>query len=449
MGVVFDGSEALKVSGPSGLSGMSACTWACWLYLNEYPSTVDGVLALHDSGGSNFLKALYLFKNGSAYELVAQISYSGTPKLAAALCPPVGEWHHIAFRWASAVNSGLPEVFVDGVDATSRTDSGSGSPNDSDTGPLTVGAARLAAWLYMVGAVYDAAIWDSRLTDGQIASLAAGTERPSDLGATWYSTLSGPDGEAVQVGDEGLDDLGDGPNDLDTIVGTPVYFADPNDEPPVPASADKVKVKVGGLEVISLRIAGTVGGVVPLMAAGMNGPGLGRLRYVAADATLAWRAPFSLNYGAPVDVSADGIYVLTDGGDVDKWFRVEVVAACLPADDEEELVQLRDISNNDVASHDVTASESSEGDVEIWTFSVVNESTERVHDLRAWLATANSHLSLSANGSTWTGPNNEADGIALGDLSPSETASLYVRRSIQASTASDPSVLAHVRFSYG
>lgn len=209
---------------------------------------------------------------------------------------------------------------------------------------------------------------------------------------------------------------------------------------PAPAShADALRITVSGVEVQHLRVAGTVPGVVPLLAAGRNGPGQGRLRTSAAGDALAWRAPGSATWGAWCSVPADGDYLLLDGDDLDCWLRVEVHTAYLVGS-AEAIVALADRWTNAVAQADVTAAEAAAGDVLEYALTLTNAGTQTL-DVVAWLDATTAALELSADGVSWSAPTDEASAVALGTLAPAATATLHLRRTIAAAADSDPDIL--------
>lgn len=208
-------------------------------------------------------------------------------------------------------------------------------------------------------------------------------------------------------------------------------------------NADALRIAVSAVEVRHLTAIGAVPGVVLGLAAARNGPGTGRLRYTSAG--LAWRAPGSSRWGAAVDVSAGGEFLLEDGGDRDKWVRATVHASHLVLSAEAE-VHLAD--RYGAWLDDVAAAEAAAGDVEIQTLMLSNAGDATLGNVHAWLAAGTSDLELSGDLANWYTATVEADGVSLGDLAPAASVPLYVRRTIAAGAAADPKVLALVRLGF-
>ncbi|HUU97011.1 MAG TPA: hypothetical protein VM487_14825, partial [Phycisphaerae bacterium] len=73
---------------------------------------------------------------------------------------------------------------------------------------------------------------------------------------------------------------------------------------------------------------------------------------------------------------------------------------------------------------------------------------ETVSKIRVWLDPAVSGLEISHDDVTYVSPTTEANALELGDLAPSGTATLYLRRTIAAEAEADPKVLNHLRHSF-
>jgi hypothetical protein len=210
---------------------------------------------------------------------------------------------------------------------------------------------------------------------------------------------------------------------------------------------DALRVRTsGGVEIPSLTAVGAIPGVVPLAAAGQNGPGTG---YVRCDGNgrLAWKAPGSNTYGELVTVAADGSYLLEDGEDRDAWLRVQVRTAFLPSTPAEAQVLLGD-RYNALGPDDVTSAEASAGLVETTTFQLYNAGAHRVDALKAWLDASVSGIELSTDGSSWSTPTTEGAALAFGNVNPGSFATLHVRRSVVAGAASNARITNILRFSW-
>jgi hypothetical protein len=203
-------------------------------------------------------------------------------------------------------------------------------------------------------------------------------------------------------------------------------------------NADSLRISVAGAEVIHLTVAGTVPGVVPLLAAARNGPGVARLRTSADAAAIAWQAPGAATWGEWVPVPADGEYHLP-AADLNCWLRVRVYTAHLVASAEAE-VPLADRYTNAVAQADVTAEEAAAGDVLDYAPTLTNAG-EAAMTVRAWLDPAAVGLEISADGLAWSAPTSESAAIAVATLAPEASAALHVRRTISSGAESDPRVL--------
>ena len=198
-----------------------------------------------------------------------------------------------------------------------------------------------------------------------------------------------------------------------------------------------------------LSVVGTIPGVVPLAVAGRNGPGLATIRSGPNGTELSFRAPGSNTFGADVDCSADGTYLLEDGEDASKWLRIQVYADYLPNGAEEGGVQLADRYEIDYYLDDVDASEASAGDVESFGIELVNVSLVGLSNLKIWIDPASPYLEIQ-DGAGWVSPISEADALELGDVGAGSSTyiTVTIRRTIPANSESDPEVLSllHVSF---
>ncbi|MCP4249173.1 MAG: DUF11 domain-containing protein [bacterium] len=210
---------------------------------------------------------------------------------------------------------------------------------------------------------------------------------------------------------------------------------------------DAIRLELFGGSVESLWVVTEFRGVAVRFAAGLNGPGVGRLRSTGDGTALSWRAPGSATFGVDVDCSADGEYVLCDGEDPDKYVRLEVWAAHLSPGSAAAAVVLRDVFGNAVGYSDVAAAEAAAGDVATYTITVRNASAAYMHRVLFWLDPSVVDLEISPNGSAWSAPTTEATAITLGDLAPGATATLHLRRTISVGADSDPDILNLLQYS--
>lgn len=219
--------------------------------------------------------------------------------------------------------------------------------------------------------------------------------------------------------------------------------------------ADQLKIKIGSTEVTHLVATGAVPGTTILFAAAKNGTGSGRLR-TDADGLVSWRAPGSSTYG-PGQTGEDGTWLLYDGEDRSKWVRIQIWEDYLPTGPQEADVLLADIFG-EIAGADTTASQATAGQVVTTTVTLENISTSVLSGLKVWLngnASAGfrdvlswilkrpsrgslSVISISDDDITYVTPLTEADGIALGDIGPGDTVTLYVKRTVTAGSSYDP-----------
>jgi len=216
----------------------------------------------------------------------------------------------------------------------------------------------------------------------------------------------------------------------------------------VATKGDAIRIMDSGNEVQQLHAVGTIHGVAIRQAAGACGPGIGRLASEGNGSLLRWRAPGSSTAGPSVDVSAGGQFLLLDGDDASAWLRIQVYTDFLLATPQAADVHLTDVFNNAVAADNVSASEASAGDVSTWTLTLRNDSDEMVTDITVWIDDDTDGVEISDDGSTWVSPTTEAAGLDLGDLVASAEATLHIRRTIAASSASDPDVTSLLHYSF-
>jgi hypothetical protein len=216
-------------------------------------------------------------------------------------------------------------------------------------------------------------------------------------------------------------------------------------------NADILHIESASVDVQQLTAVGAVPGVAPLLAAARNGPGVGQLLSGSDGRSIAWRAPGSDIFGPPVFCVPDGVYDLLDGEDSDKFIRVDVYGDHAAAGSQAQIL-LTDVYNNALAGSDVTAAEAAAGNVAAWSVTLRNAGLEAIAAVRAWLdAASDPAVSLSPDGSTWSQPDNDADGVTIGSLAASQSATLYLQRMLVANSPFDPKrrVIIHVAFDGG
>lgn len=212
------------------------------------------------------------------------------------------------------------------------------------------------------------------------------------------------------------------------------------------ARGDALRLKLSGVEVNQMLVVGAIPGVYPLAAAARNGTGTGTIQSTGDGTLLSWKAPGSATAGTPIPASVDGSYLLQDGVDLDKWLRVQVVAAYLVSAGSAQ-VTLRD-SYNGLGPDDVTAAEATAGSVETLEVTMSNDSGRGISRLVAWIDAAVSDLEISDDGAAWVSPTSEAAGLAFPDLAAGATDIIHLRRTIGAAAGSDTGVLNHLHFAW-
>jgi len=218
--------------------------------------------------------------------------------------------------------------------------------------------------------------------------------------------------------------------------------------PAVATGPDALRMEVASAGTQHLHWMGTLDGVAITHVGGRNGPGTGHIQSDGTGSKLSWKAPGSSTYGTGVDCSAGGNFILCDGDDPDKFVRIAVTASRLPTSNDEAIVLLADVYNNDVASDDVSASEASAGDVETYTITLANDSTDKLLYVKVWIDSGVSNIEISDDGASWVTPTTEGTALSFGTIVVSGTDTLHVRRTIGAAAGSDPNVLTHLHASF-
>ena len=213
-------------------------------------------------------------------------------------------------------------------------------------------------------------------------------------------------------------------------------------------NADALRIEVDSVEVHHLTMVGTVPGVVPLLAAARNGSGIGKLLCGDPGTLLSWRAPGSETFGDAFDCSTDGTYVLCDGEDPDKWIRVSVRDEYAVAGSQADVL-LADVYNNAIGGEDVTEEEAEAGCQTVWNLTLRNAGDEAISAVLVWCgAGCDPGTELSVDGTQWSRPTTEAEGVYIAQLDAGETAPLHVRRTIGAGETCDPKRLVHLDFAF-
>lgn len=209
-----------------------------------------------------------------------------------------------------------------------------------------------------------------------------------------------------------------------------------------------LELSISSIELEHLDVLGTVPGVIPLLAAARNAPGMARLRTTGDGTDLQFKAPGSATWGPVVTVTANGEYLAHDGDDFDKWLRVYAYLPYLPDGHAESRVMLNQRYGVGIADDDVTASEASAGDVATYQITMTNNWTRTLTDLCAWIDPAVVDLEISDDGSTWVSPTTRFAALEFPDLAASATDILHLRRTITAGAASTPAVLNQLHLSF-
>jgi len=212
--------------------------------------------------------------------------------------------------------------------------------------------------------------------------------------------------------------------------------------------ADSLRIEVAAAEVQHLVAVGTIPGVVVEAVAARCGPGAARLRSSADRERLRFLAPGSAVWGLEIEADVDTTWLLQDGEDPDKWVRVARYGDHLVVGQAEGRVLLADRFANGVGHDDVLAAEALAGDVTGYTLTLKNDSLRRFSHLVAWIDADVAGLEISDDDATWVAPTTEATGLALADVGPGATDTLYLRRTIGVAAESDPEILTHLHFAY-
>ena len=213
-------------------------------------------------------------------------------------------------------------------------------------------------------------------------------------------------------------------------------------------NADMLRIEIDSIDVRHLSAVGAIPGVVPLLAAARNGPGLGSLLSTGST-QLQWRAPGSRTFGGAVDCSADGEYVLCDGEDSDKWIRVDVLGDWLIAGSQSQ-VALSDRYNNGISGDDVIDTEALSGGQADYQLTLRNVSEdEAIWNLSIWMdSESDARTQISLDGESFSSPASIGESLVIASIGIGEMATLYVRRTVPAESVSTPKQLVHFHFDF-
>ena len=212
-------------------------------------------------------------------------------------------------------------------------------------------------------------------------------------------------------------------------------------------SAD-LHIEIDGVELTQLTAVGTIPGVVPLLVAAQNGPGIGTLQSYRDGTLLAWQAPGSTAFGPAVQAAVDGTYTLCDGLDPDKWIRVAVYRSFLQPGSQA-AVALAERFANGVAPADATAAQAAAGNVTLYSLQLHNTAAAAMVNLSVWLDAASDPLTaISLDGAAWSSPHDQGSGLAVGTIAAGASVTLYCRRTLPANQPASPKirVFLHVAF---
>jgi hypothetical protein len=212
---------------------------------------------------------------------------------------------------------------------------------------------------------------------------------------------------------------------------------------------DAIEIAISGAEVISYTATGTLEGVEVVHISGACSPGEGMMRATGDGLTLSWKAPGDSGFGTDVAIEGDGEYVLLSA-DESQWIKVEVYTSWMPGGPQSAAVQLHENYANGVAGDDVTSAQASGGHQTNLTFTAENKTGRIMTSVRFWLTAAAAAVGfeLSTDGVSWSAPTSEGAAIYDGTLSPGTPVTFHIRRTIAASTESDPHVTNQINYSF-
>lgn len=196
--------------------------------------------------------------------------------------------------------------------------------------------------------------------------------------------------------------------------------------------------KLAGVELLPFRTLGALAGCRVVGVAGANGPGNGTLA-TDGNGYLRWTAPGSLVDGDAVYAGAGGTVLLYDGDDPDKWIRLTVTAARLPAGPATAIVSLR--AGLNVGCNDANVAwDASFPVVTSVQLTLANQTPKALTTCKAWIDPDCDSLEISWDGVNWYSHTSESAAGPMGSqtIAASGTRTLYTRRTIGGGETPEP-----------
>jgi hypothetical protein len=179
--VLFGGSDNFIINKASLPQSFTQGTLSTWVRNDAFDDTAErGFIAVGASGGGSdnyftIMRNTQANMNADSYRTDLDRGGAGVEGRVDATGGGIstGNWHHVAATFD--VNSNL-KLWIDGIQVNTDTLAGGTTPL-TPSNNWVVGAER-AADRFWVGAMDDAAVWDSVLPNTAIAGLAAGNVTP-------------------------------------------------------------------------------------------------------------------------------------------------------------------------------------------------------------------------------------------------------------------------------
>jgi hypothetical protein len=197
----FNGTSSFGATAAlSGLNAVGQFTVSLWSNITSF-ATGEIIIELSANSSTN-ANSFLLYSNSSGSALIelnaaGGLVYSSFPQ------PTAGAWHN----WVFVIDLGLSSnqilaVYIDGVSQT-FTQGGGSNIAGLNTYPLYL-MSRGGTVNFEAGSMQDPAIFTSKLTSGNAASLAGGAS-PTTIagGAAYYWRLSGTTGTEANLGNGG------------------------------------------------------------------------------------------------------------------------------------------------------------------------------------------------------------------------------------------------------
>jgi hypothetical protein len=218
------------------------------------------------------------------------------------------------------------------------------------------------------------------------------------------------------------------------------------------SKADALRIESGGSAVKTLQSIRTVPGVDIMHVGGIHKPGLGMIRVSTDGNFLQYKAPGSSSWGVYAPIPADGDYLVLDGDDRNYFVRVTVHADYIIEQSESPVI-IKDVYENELGYDDITNSEASSGHVDSYNVTLKNEGTWTITQLYAWINEAVSYMEISDNGISYVSPTGSAkakpsSALSLANISPGDSITFHLKRTIPASTSYDPKVRTIIHWSF-